>query len=288
MSQLAAPQKASPLAVMAARFNADPKKLYETLKATVFSAARNDEELQALVIVSNQYDLNPLLKEIYAFPAKGGGIVPVVSVDGWAKLANSHPQMDGVDFEWEHDGKTLVSCTSIVYRKDRSHPIKITEYLSECRRATDPWKMEHRMLRHKALIQGFRIAFGFAGIYDEDEAERITERDITPSPRAIAAPLNPFTPAAPTEEPQEPPAIEAEIESAPMDTAEPAQQSNAMLDALTSINDAQYAGTLTDAAVLVSGIMDEGEREQSKAALNARAKNIGCKWSDKVSAFVRV
>lgn len=174
---------------MAAKFNADPAKLLDTLKATVFSAARNNEELQALVIVSNQYGLNPLTKEIYAFPAKGGGIVPVVSVDGWANLANSHPAMDGVDFEWGHADGKLISCTAIIYRKDRTHPVRVTEYLSECKRATDPWKMEHRMLRHKAFCQCVRIAFGFSGIYDEDEAERITSsRDVTP-PKAENSPL---------------------------------------------------------------------------------------------------
>jgi hypothetical protein len=36
------------------------------------------------------------------------------------------------------------------------------------------------MLRHKATIQCSRLAFGFAGIFDQDEAERIAERDITP------------------------------------------------------------------------------------------------------------
>ena len=29
------------------------------------------------------------------------------------------------------------------------------------------------MLRHKAMIQAARLAFGFGGIYDEDEAQRI-------------------------------------------------------------------------------------------------------------------
>ncbi|MCO2532685.1 phage recombination protein Bet, partial [Pseudomonas aeruginosa] len=38
-----------------------------------------------------------------------------------------------------------------------------------------------RMLRHKAMIQCARLAFGFAGIYDQDEAERIVERDVTPA-----------------------------------------------------------------------------------------------------------
>ncbi|MCL6229905.1 recombinase RecT [Bartonella bilalgolemii] len=31
------------------------------------------------------------------------------------------------------------------------------------------------MLRHKAVIQCARYAFGFSGIYDEDEAERINQ-----------------------------------------------------------------------------------------------------------------
>ena len=31
------------------------------------------------------------------------------------------------------------------------------------------------MLRHKALIQCARVAFGFSGIYDEDEARRIDD-----------------------------------------------------------------------------------------------------------------
>ncbi len=199
-SQITNPTKVSPLALMAARFNSDPNKLLDTLKGTVFAAARNNEELMALVIVANEYKLNPLTKEIYAFPAKGGGIVPVISIDGWANLANSHPMMDGMDFEWHHDGNgALVSCTCIIFRKDRSRPIKVTEYLEECRRNTDPWKMVHRMLRHKALSQCVRIAFGFSGVYDEDEAVAISPtRDVTPvNPQTSALFRN--SPALPQE-----------------------------------------------------------------------------------------
>jgi phage recombination protein Bet len=168
---------------MASRFNVEPAKLHETLKNTVFKGA-SDSEMMTLVVVANEYGLNPLTKEIYAFPAKGGGIVPVVSIDGWIHLANSHPQMDGVDFEFAHDeGGKLVSCTCIIHRKDRSRPVKVTEYLAECRRGTEPWKMEHRMLRHKALIQCSRVAFGFSGIVDDEEA--VSLRDVTPPPAAV-------------------------------------------------------------------------------------------------------
>jgi phage recombination protein Bet len=168
--------KPSALATMASRFNVDPAKLHSTLKNTVFKGA-SDDELLALVVVANEYGLNPLTKEIYAFPAKGGGIVPVVSVDGWNNLANSHPQMDGIEFDDRHDDAgRLVAITCIIHRKDRSKPIKVTEYLSECRRNTEPWKMEHRMLRHKALIQCVRVAFGFSGVYDEDDARTVAAK----------------------------------------------------------------------------------------------------------------
>ena len=56
------------------------------------------------------------------------------------------------------------------------------EYFAECKRNTDPWnQMPRRMLRHKAIIQCGRIAFGFSGIYDPDDAEYMaTVIDITP------------------------------------------------------------------------------------------------------------
>lgn len=164
-------RKGLALAAMADRIQVDPDKLMSTLKSTVFKGASN-EELLALVAVSNEYNLNPLTKQIYAFPAKGGGIVPVVSIDGWVSMCNNHPQMDGMTFEDIHDGEgQLQAITCRIYRKDRSHPIEVTEYLSECKRSTEPWKMQHRMLRHKALMQCARYAFGFSGITDEDEAQ---------------------------------------------------------------------------------------------------------------------
>lgn len=132
------------------------------------------EEFAAFMLVASHYDLNPLTREIYAYPKRGGGVVPIVSVDGWLNLINRQPTCDGFDIIANMNAQgALVSYTCTMYRKDRSHPIVVTEYLSECVRETEPWKMKHRMLRHKALIQAGRYTFGFAGIYDEDEAERI-------------------------------------------------------------------------------------------------------------------
>lgn len=171
------PQKAKSVTLdMADRFGMEPRAFEQTLRATVFPGNGSNEAFAAFLLVAKQYNLNPVLKEIYAFPAKGGGIVPIVSIDGWMNLINSHPSFDGMDFEEHHDDEGgLISIRCTIYRKDRSHPVSVTEHLSECQRNTDPWKMKHRMLRHKAAIQAARYAFGFAGIYDEDEGERIVE-----------------------------------------------------------------------------------------------------------------
>lgn len=145
----------------------DVQELKRTLTNTVFKGA-TEEQLVSLLIVANQYKLNPFTKEIYAFSSRGG-ITPIVSVDGWAKIINNNPLTDGIQFEQDNE-----SCTCKIYRKDRAHPTVVTEYLEECQGTSDPWrKYPKRMLRHKALIQCARVAFGFSGIYDEDEAKRI-------------------------------------------------------------------------------------------------------------------
>lgn len=159
------------IAVMAENLsmkNVSNESLQATLLNTVFKGA-NYDQLVSLVIVANQYGLNPFTKEIYAFPSKGS-ITPIVSVDGWSRIINDNPQCDGIQFEQDD-----TSATCKIYRKDRTHPTIVTEYLSECEMTNSPvWKKyPKRMLRHKALIQCARIAFGFSGIYDEDEAQRI-------------------------------------------------------------------------------------------------------------------
>ena len=158
---------------------ASPEEVAATLKQTCFKGQVSDAQMVALLIVADQYKLNPFTKELYAFPDKNNGIVPVVGVDGWARIINENPQFDGMEFAMSADGS---ECTCKIYRKDRSHATSATEYMSECKRGTQPWQSHpKRMLRHKAMIQCARLAFGFAGIYDQDEAERIVERDVTPS-----------------------------------------------------------------------------------------------------------
>src|SRR5512139_160090 len=125
------------LAVMAGRLDVEPAKLFETLKATCFKGA-SSEEMLALVVVANEYHLNPILREMYAFPSKGGGITPIVSYDGWVKIVNRQDTFDGVRFEWhEDDTGALHSCTCTIFVKGRSQAVIVREHLIECARNTE-------------------------------------------------------------------------------------------------------------------------------------------------------
>ena len=93
-----------------------------------------------------------------------------------------------------------------MYRKDRTRPVIIREYLDEVYRepfkgkfglVTGPWQTHpKRFLRHKAMIQCARMAFGYGGIFDQDEAERITERDMGAAEVVSSRPAQAAAPAA--------------------------------------------------------------------------------------------
>ena len=190
----AATSKKSLVGKIAEKFGVDQKKFWDTLKATAFKQrngnAPTNEQMMSLLIVADQYGLNPFTKEIYAFPDQQNGIIPVVGVDGWSRIINSNPQFDGMEFRYSDKMITLPSakeapewCECVIYRRDRSRPTIIREYLDEVYREpmgkskfNGPWQSHtKRFLRHKTTIQAARLAFGFVGIYDQDEADRIID-----------------------------------------------------------------------------------------------------------------
>lgn len=192
---------------MGNKYGVDPEELYMCLRDTMFQVADGvvptKAQMMMLLSVAHEYNLNPFTREIYAFPDKKSGIIPIVGVDGWSRIINEHTSLDGIGFRdsenvvmIDDDAKPCpewIECA--IYRKDRTHPVLIREYLDEVYRpaysrqgkngpykVTGAWQSHtKRMLRHKALIQCARIAFGFTGIYDRDEAERIVEAEVVSS-----------------------------------------------------------------------------------------------------------
>lgn len=184
---------------MASRLNVDPQEMQGLVMNTLMSAKGGrgqvtNEEFVTFLAIANEYRLNPLTKEIYAFNNRGA-IQPIVSIDGWLKIINHHPEFDGMEFDDRLDANgSLMAITCRIYRKDRQRPTEVTEYMEECRQGSPTWsKWPARMLRHKAAIQAARYAFGLSGIIDEDEAERYKstqmEREVNPAPRQSTSSL---------------------------------------------------------------------------------------------------
>jgi phage recombination protein Bet len=189
------PKQTSLVQRFAAQYGVDPTKMLGTLKATVFRQPRDnstggavevtDEQMMMLLVVAEQYGLNPFTRELYAFPDKSKGIVPIVSVDGWSRMVNARPEYLGCTFTYgPANAKGVhewIECT--MKRADREQAPTVREFFAECRRSTGPWDSHpNRMLRHKAFMQAGRITFGFVGIFDEDEGRAIIEGNATRVP----------------------------------------------------------------------------------------------------------
>jgi phage recombination protein Bet len=165
--------KASPIVSMAARYGVEVEAFEKMLLSTVMSDQPTRDQFLACVLVANQYGLNPVTREIFFMKTKGGGIQPIVSIDGWATLCNTHPQFDGMEFVDHFDAGKLSAITCRMFRKDRSRPVEVTEYMAECKGESPAWKKTpRRLLRHRSMIQCARYAFGFAGIMEADEFEQ--------------------------------------------------------------------------------------------------------------------
>jgi phage recombination protein Bet len=149
---------------------------------TIFPAnARvSNEQFTAFIAVANKLKLDPVSKEIYAFPAKGGGIQAMVSIDGWIKLMNADKDFDGMEqVDNFSSSNCLESVTTRIYKKNLSKAITHTEYMSECKKNSPPWQSHpRRMLGWRSLIQTIRIATGISGVIDEDDVSVYREQGI--------------------------------------------------------------------------------------------------------------
>jgi len=205
----------SALQQLAERLAVEPERLKVVLKATVCRGMKGDdgkmrpmtdEELFMFIVICNKYDLNPFLKEIYAYgDKKSGAVIPVVSTDGWTKAILRNERYRNHYFVYAEKsvtmpgGKPCPEWIECVMVKQDGTEVRIREYLDECYREafknrdgqtiSGPWQTHtKRMFRHKVKIQSGREALGICGIYDKDEAERILDGQIVNETAEIAMP----------------------------------------------------------------------------------------------------
>ena len=110
-----------------------------------------------------EYRLNPRADEIDLVQFEVGRWQVFITINGWAKLINAHPAFCGIEFseasELEEGVPIWMGCA--IYRTDRVKPIAVKEYYSEMKTEHAAWQqMPRRMLRHRAMQQCARLAFG--------------------------------------------------------------------------------------------------------------------------------
>ena len=184
------------IARLASRFGVDSAKLLKCLTTQVFKQSDgktpSTEELMVLLVVCENYGLNPFCREVFAFRSKSGDIVPVVSLDGWAKIVRSQKDFNGLTFSFSDTTVRIagyagelpeyVECS--IRLKGVDDPVRIQEYMVECFNERSPvWKKwPRRMLRSRAFIQCARLAFSLTGLYDDaDDFVDVVDADPVPN-----------------------------------------------------------------------------------------------------------
>jgi phage recombination protein Bet len=145
-------------------------EMLNTLRNTV-APGLTDPEFMLFAEMCRATGLNPATKEIWAIKA-GGRLQLMTGINGFLKIANSHPQFDGMEVVYEWDDKQLVSATAKVYRKDRRFPSIATAYMAEYGKTTPIWKqMPSIMLSKCAKSLAIREAFinELGGLYTAEE-----------------------------------------------------------------------------------------------------------------------
>lgn len=141
-----------------------------TLRNTI-APGLTDAEFSLFAEIVKATGLNPVTKEIWAIKA-GGRLQLMTGINGFLRIANSHPAFDGMEVSFEWDGKTLVSATVKVHRKDRKYPAVATAYMAEYKKETPIWRsMPSVMLAKCAKSLAIREAFiqELGGLYTIEE-----------------------------------------------------------------------------------------------------------------------
>jgi hypothetical protein len=132
-----------------------------------------------LLRLASKFRLDPLSDEITLLQNQDHTYQPFITIDGWSKLINEHPQYAGMSLRDSSELKdgisTWMECT--IYRNDRILPIVIKEYYEEVKTDHPSWQqMPRRMLRHRVIQQCARLALGISAIEGFSRNENLTKK----------------------------------------------------------------------------------------------------------------
>ena len=167
----------------------DSSAMLEVIRAQCFKGQATDSQVAAFVVVAAEMRLNPLLPGLlYAYPASGGSIIPIIGPDGVYKKLGEHADIDSWEVEVFPDSGAPTHAIAKIYRKSTTRPVSYRADFSEWRVQSNPnWGTRPRhMLGLRALKQAARqIIHALPG--DEDDRAIMEQRgEIIVSPPTTA------------------------------------------------------------------------------------------------------
>ncbi|MDD2246399.1 MAG: phage recombination protein Bet [Proteiniphilum sp.] len=143
-----------------------------------------DDEFKLLLYQAQTYNLDPLLKQIWAVKYSDNKPASIFAGrDGFLAIAHRSGAFDGMESGFKQDGTNVIGWAK-VYRKDMSRPFSVEVNMKEYNRNQGTW-LTHAttMIVKVAEAQALRKAFQISGIYSPDEmpeAPKPPMREVSP------------------------------------------------------------------------------------------------------------
>jgi len=140
-------------------------------------------EWELFLYMARLYDLNPLLREIWAVKYNGKPANIFTGRDGLLKIAHKSGMFDGMrtvllvatqtgveEADIAPKGAEILGAKCYVWRKDMSHPVEVSVKLSEYDTHRSTWKEKpDTMIRKVAEAHCLRRTFSIHGLYLPEE-----------------------------------------------------------------------------------------------------------------------
>ena len=146
-------------------------------------------EWELFLYMAKLYDLNPLLREIWAVKYAGKPANIFTGRDGLLKIAHKSGMFDGMrtvllvatqtgveEADIAPKGAEILGAKCYVWRKDMSHPVEVSVKLSEYDTHQSTWREKpDTMIRKVAEAHCLRRAFSIHGLYLPEEFKQAQE-----------------------------------------------------------------------------------------------------------------
>lgn len=255
---------------------------------------RNDSTYELLLMRAEALKIDPMSGDIRVATHDGIRASVYLSADGYLRIANSHPEFDGLQIdvpptsEWQETGTKvmgkMVKCppwvSVAIHRKDRKVPTIVREYLDECYSAgtfddatglfTDgPWQRSpKRQLTNRAIGSAVRIAFGIVGIAESFDVAQIDVPRMEDSTKEMSeAPVCVQQAKAPTTAPVKPKPAHKQAKPKKQDSVEDVTEESVakLLQESEELSQQQAQAEMADAAASVSKGSNEKTEEPATA-----------------------